>query len=245
MSKATLALTDQIVVVTGASSGIGKAITLQLAREGAQICLVGRNSEKLEAVARCARQFSEGISTYKTDLGIDDDIHHLAANLQKDYGAIDILIHSAGVIFLGRMEHASIEHFDRQYRINVRAAYLLTQALLPMIKPSAGQVVFINSSAGLTAKANVGQYAATKHALKAIADSLREEVNADGVRVTTIYPGRTASPMQALLYEYEKRVYLPEELMQPEDVAMVVANALGLPRTAEVTDISIRPLCKR
>ena len=102
------ALTGQIAVLTGASSGIGKAIALSLADEGAKICLLGRNLEKLEAVARCAKQFSEHISIYKTDLGIDEDIHLLAVKLQEKFGAIDILIHCAGVISIGTIKQASI-----------------------------------------------------------------------------------------------------------------------------------------
>ena len=104
--------------------------------------------------------------------------------------------------------------------------------------------VFVNSSAGLNSKANVGQYAASKHALKAIADCLREEVNPDGIRVLSIYPGRTATPMQEALYKAEGRTYHPEILMQPSDAAQVVIQALRLPRTVEVTDIHLRPLMK-
>jgi NADP-dependent 3-hydroxy acid dehydrogenase YdfG len=237
-------LKGQIGVVTGAGSGIGKAIALSLADGGVQVCLVDRDLERLEAVANGPKRSSEYISIHKADLGNDDDIQSLAGNLQREFGAIDILIHSAGVISIGKIEQASIEDFDLQYRINVRAPYLLTQAFLPMLKLRRGQVVFINSSAGLTARAGVAQYAATKHALKAFADSLREEINADGVRVISVYPGRTAGPMQAALHEMENKVYFPEKLMQPEDVATVVLNALCLPRTAEVTDISVRPLTK-
>lgn len=242
--NAVPALSGKIAIVTGASSGIGKAITLGLANEGAKICLLGRNLEKLEAVARCAKQFSGDISIYKIDLGIDEDIRHLAVNLQKKFGAIDMLVHSAAVISVGKIEETSIEDFDRQYRVNVRAAYLLTQTFLPILKLRCGQIVFINSSAGLIARAGVGQYAATKHALKAVADSLREEVNPDGVRVISVYPGRTASPMQEALHELEKKTYFPERLMQSGDVAAVIVHALSLPRTAEVTDICIRPLNK-
>jgi NADP-dependent 3-hydroxy acid dehydrogenase YdfG len=108
-----------------------------------------------------------------------------------------------------------------------------------------GQIVFINSSVGLTAKRpDIGQYAATKHALKAIADSLREEVNPKGLRVLTVYLGRTATPMQETISRQEGRAYHPETLLQPEDVASVVLNALMLPPTAEVTDISIRPMAR-
>jgi NADP-dependent 3-hydroxy acid dehydrogenase YdfG len=104
--------------------------------------------------------------------------------------------------------------------------------------------VFVNSSVGLNARANVGQYAATKHALKALADSLRDEVNADAVRVLSVFLGRTATPMQASVHEMEGKEYHPERLLLPEDVAAVVINALSLPRSAEVTDINIRPLIK-
>jgi NADP-dependent 3-hydroxy acid dehydrogenase YdfG len=141
-------------------------------------------------------------------------------------------------------EVAPIEDFDHLYRVNVRAPYLLTQQLLPLIKARQGQVVFINSSVGLNARARVSQYAATKHALKAIADSLREEVNAAGVRVVSIYPGRTASPMQAMVYQLENRVYQPEQLIQPEEIAAVITTVLSLPKGAEVTDINIRPAKK-
>jgi NADP-dependent 3-hydroxy acid dehydrogenase YdfG len=105
-----------------------------------------------------------------------------------------------------------------------------------------GQIVFINSTVGLTARANVSQFAATQHALKAIADSLREEMNPRGVRVVSVYAGRTATPRQARIHAVEGKPYPPERLMQPEDVASVVLNALALPRSAEVTDVRVRPM---
>jgi NADP-dependent 3-hydroxy acid dehydrogenase YdfG len=113
-----------------------------------------------------------------------------------------------------------------------------------MIKCRKGQIVFINSSSGRHAKANAGHYGATKHALKGFADSLREEVNASGVRVLSLFLGRTATPMQAAIHEFEGRSYRPDALIQPEDVAFVVAASLSLARNAEITDISMRPLAK-
>lgn len=237
-------LKGQIAVITGASSGIGKAIALSLAAQDAAVCLVGRNLKTLDAVAESAKMTASNIKSYQLDVTIDDDIKKLATLLQRDFGYIDILIHSAGLIYMGELESAPIKDFDMQYRVNVRAPYLITQTLLPMLKSRAGQIVFINSSVGLKARAGVSQYAATKHALKAIADSLREEVNAYGIRVLSVYPGRTATPMQATVHEMEGKVYQPERFMQPEDVAEVVIHALSLPRTAEVTDINIRPLNK-
>jgi NADP-dependent 3-hydroxy acid dehydrogenase YdfG len=142
------------------------------------------------------------------------------------------------------LETASVGDLDRQYVANVRAPYLLTQALLPELRAREGQMVFINSTVGLTARANIGQFAATQHALKAIADSLREEINPHGVRVVTIYAGRTATPRQAKIHAIEGKPYPRERLMQPEDVASVVLNALTLPRSAELTDVRARPMLK-
>ncbi len=238
-------LKNQIAVITGASSGIGKAIALSLASQGVALCLIGRNLKTLEAVAESVKSTASSlIKTYQVDLNVDDDIQKLKSYLQQDFKYIDILIHSAGIFSMGTLENSSVEDLDRQYRTNVRAPYLLTQTLLPMIKSRHGQIVFINSSVGMNAKANLSQYAATKHALKAIADSLRAEVNDYGIRVLTVYPGRTATPMQAAVHQMEGKAYEPEKFMQPEDVAEVVVNALSLSRTAEVTDINIRPLNK-
>jgi NADP-dependent 3-hydroxy acid dehydrogenase YdfG len=234
------AFADQVAVITGASSGVGRAIALDLAAQRPSLCLVGRNIDALEAVAERARRRAPRVLCYRVDLTLDEDIQQLQAYLQKDFGSVDVLVHSAGVISLGRIEAASIMDFDWQYRVNVRAPYALTQALLPMLRSRRGQIVFINSSVGLRARADVAQYAATKHALKAIADALREEVNADGVRVLSLYLGRTATPTQAAVHATEGKAYHPERLLRPEDVAAVVTNALSLERTAEVTDINIR-----
>lgn len=237
-------LKDKVAVITGASSGIGAAIATVLAKEGARLCLVGRDGKRLNAVADEGRKHTKHITVYQADFGVDNDIYRMGVDMQDEYEAIDILIHCAGAISVGEIGLSSIETFDHQYRINVRAPYLLTQILLPILRRCCGQVVFINSSAGLTAKAGVGQYAATKHALKAIADSLREEVNADGIRVISVYPGRTASPMQATVHSIEGKAYHPERLLQARDVAEVILHVLSLPRSAEVTDISIRPSMK-
>jgi len=234
-------LANQVAVVTGANSGIGKAITLALAAQGATVCLVGRRMEALQLVAQ---QASNGSASYQADLGLDSDIKELVANLKQNVTGIDTLVHSAGVIRLCSFESSNPDELDWHYKVNVRAPYLLTQGLLPMIKARQGQIVFVNSSAGIRAGANASQYASTKHALKAVADSLREEVNSAGIRVMSLFLGRTASPMQASVHQMEHRKYSPELLMQPEDVAAVVINALTLPRTAEVTEVSMRPCMK-
>ncbi len=242
---AKITLKDRVAVVTGASSGIGKAIALSLAVEGAVLGLVGRNLVNLEETALVAKKTSHLVISYGADLTVDKDIEQLKTRIQADFGnAVDILVHCAGLYVSGKLETANIADLDLQYRVNVRAPYLLTQTLLPMVLSQQGQIVFINSSVIVRPAGNVGQYAATKHALKAIADSLREEVNAQEVRVLSIYPARTATPTQATIHAMERKLYQSERLLQPQDVARAVIDALNMPRTAEVTDINIRPFQK-
>ena len=237
-------LTNQMAIVSGASSGIGRAIALGFAREGISLCLLGRNKEQLLCTARAATNSSPKVNVYQVDLSSEQDVSCLIQRLEQEVEDIDVLVHAAGDIVLGDMNSSTVDDLDRQYKINLRAPYLLTQKLLPKIKACRGQVVFINSSMGVHARANVGQYAATKHALKAMADSLRDEVNPDGVRVLSIFAGRTATPMQQTIYRLEKKAYAAHLLLQPGDIASIVLHAVTLPRTAEVTDIHIRPLVK-
>ena len=237
-------LRDQIAVVSGASGGIGGAIATALAQEGARVLLVGRDRGKLETLAGKLQAASLLAQVWPMDLTRDEDIEHLAHGVGTEFGRLDVLVHCAGAIDHGKLEDAPIEALDRQYRANVRGPMLLTQKLLPLLKKPRGQVVFVNSSVGLTARPNTGHFSATQHAFKAMADALRDEVNGDGVRVLSVYPGRTATPRIEALHAKEGRPYHPEVLLQPEDVASVVLNAVTLPWTAEVMNISIRPMQK-
>jgi NADP-dependent 3-hydroxy acid dehydrogenase YdfG len=234
----------QIAVVTGASSGIGRAIALGLGQNGAEVCLVARRRDALQAVAEQVCKNRAHAHICCADVTSDEDLQALAQRVEQDFGRLDVLVLCGGAISHGRLERASLADFDLQYSSNVRAPYALTQLMLPLLRKAHGQIVFINSSAGLGSPANAGQFSATQHALRAIANSLRDEVNADGIRVLSVYPGRTATPRIAALCEEEGQSYRPELLMQPEDVATIVTHALTLPRTAEVTDISMRPMQK-
>ena len=237
-------LQRKLAVVTGASSGIGKAIALSLAGQGAEVCLVARRRDALEAVAAQVASLGACGHVCTTDLTRDEDIQKLAEKLCSDFGGVDVLVLCGGAISHGTLERAPLEAFDLMYRSNLRGHYAVTQALLPQLRKCKGQIVFINSSAGMRSPANVGQFSATQHALRAVADSLRDEVNADGIRVLSVFPGRTATPRMAALFEKEGRPYRPELLMQPEDIASTVTHALCLPRTAEVMEISMRPMLK-
>jgi NAD(P)-dependent dehydrogenase (short-subunit alcohol dehydrogenase family) len=242
-AQKTRSLVGRVAVVAGASGGIGRAITVALSREGACVCALGRNPIALAETVAATQQYAQA-TAFQIDLALEEDLQTVLQHLEE-VRSLDILIHCAGVIHLDVMGHARVQDLDLQYSTNVRAPYLLTQRLLPLLITSRGQIVFINSSVGLAAnRSNIGQYAATKHALKALAESLREEVNPKGVRVLSAYLGRTATPMQEALFRAEGKTYHPETLLQPEDVASMIVHALMLPSTAEVTDINIRPMRK-
>lgn len=234
----------QVAVVTGATGGVGSAIASRLVACGASIALVGRCQQALDALSVDIAANGAAVTRWRVDLANESDVLAFAQQVSDTYPQINILVHAAGTISFGNVEQSPAIDLDAQYRVNLRAPYQLTQALLPRMLACGGHVIFINSSAALGGRAGLSQYAATKHALRALADSLRDEVNARGVRVTSLFLGRTASAMQAAVHRHEGRQYVPERLLQPDDVASMVVATLQLPRTAEVTDIRIRPMLK-
>jgi short-subunit dehydrogenase len=229
-------------VVTGAGSGIGRAIAEQLASRGVNLWLVGRREKTLEEAAAAIRRHGVQAWPVSSDLANDADLERLRTAVTRAGQGLDILVHSAGSHLPGAVADAPVEELDEQYRVNLRAPYLLTQLMLPLLRARRGDIVFVNSSVvGLEARAHTGAYAATKHGLKVLADVLRQEVNADGIRVLSVFPGQTATALQEARYARDGKAYHPEQLLQPGDVAAAVIQALDMPRTAEITDLRVRP----
>ena len=238
------AFTGQVALVTGAGGGIGRALALALGDAGAATVLVGREAAKLEAVASALTRGGRAARACPVDLATDAGIADLVASVAREGERVDVLVHAAGDHSMGSVAEVPVESLDRLLRVNLLAPYALTRALLPALRRAQGQVVFVNSSAALHPGAGAAAYAASKAGLRAFADALRAEVNADGIRVLSVFPGRTATPMQEAIHRREGIPYHPETLLQPEDVAAAVVAALGAARTAEVTEIAIRPMRK-
>ncbi|MEU1279503.1 SDR family oxidoreductase [Streptomyces sp. NPDC005805] len=223
-------------LITGAGSGIGAAVARRLHDRGDELVLVARDAGR-------ARELAErfpGAGTLVADLAEPDRVSW-ALGHQTVPDRIDSLLHVAGVVDLGRIGELTTKTWHHQLNVNLIAPAELTRLFLPQLRAAKGHVVFVNSGAGLTAHAEWGAYAASKHGLKALADSLRNEEHAAGVRVTSVYPGRTASPMQAKVHSQEGKEYDPARWIDPESVATAILTAIDLPRDAEINDLTVRP----
>jgi NADP-dependent 3-hydroxy acid dehydrogenase YdfG len=229
-------VTERVALVAGGSSDIGRAIVLGLVQHDASVFALGRDLGRLRQVAD---QHNGGVQPVVADLTCKSNIIAVRDQVVRG-GRLDILVLASGVY----ERSSDPDGLERQFAANVQAPYALLRALLPLLIGSKGLVVFINSRQGLSASRGVGHFAATQHAMRALADSLREEVNPEGVRITSIFLGRTATARQAAIFEMEQRPYVPETLIQPKDVADLVVALAMLPSTSEVTDIVVRPRVK-
>jgi len=235
-------LAGRKALVTGAGRGIGRALAIRLAGLGADVICVARTTTELDETVTLAGQKAIALSC---DIGSDSAHAEILARIQKSGGSLDILVHSAGIMRTGTVYTVDLADFDALFAVNVRAPYALTKLLLPLLKEAKGEIVFVNSS--IIRAANIagrGVFAASQAALKALTDSVRDEVNADDVRVMSVMPGTTATPRQKALAAEYGRIYKPERLLQPEDVAQAIGAALLLPRTAELTELFVRPMQK-
>ena len=240
-------LAGRVAVVTGASSGIGRATALRLASGGATVLALGRDQTRLDALGKEASGPGT-LTPVRLDLTDDAAVVAFTAEVTDRYSRVDHLVHSAGAYGSARVDAVSLAALDAQYLANVRAPYALTQRLLPALRVAGADrgadIVIVNSTQGIRAGAGTSVFAATQHAMRGFADSLRQEINADGIRVTTIHLGRTATPRQEAIYAREGREYAPELLVQAADVADLVNYLIRLPPTAEITELHLRPAKK-
>ncbi|PTA69111.1 SDR family oxidoreductase [Deinococcus arcticus] len=220
-----------VTLITGASGGIGSALARLLAPTH-DLILTGRGGAALTRL--CA---DLGAQPLPLDLTHPETFAGVVGGL----GRVTNLVHGAGVVDLGAVAGQDHMVWTHTLAVNTVAPAELTRLLLPRVRAEQGTVVFVNSGAGLRANAGWGSYAASKFALKALADALREEEAAHGVRVTSVYPGRTATPMQQKVRAQEGAAYTPEAFVQPETVAATIAFALNAPRDATLPDLSVRP----
>jgi short-subunit dehydrogenase len=225
-------------VVTGAGSGIGLALARRLAGRGDDLVLLARSDAR---GAELAGVFPEA-QVLVADLADPGTLNGIGRQVD---GPVDTLLHVAGVVDLGRVDRLRLAEWEEQIAVNLTAPAVLTRELLPHVRSSRGTIVFVNSSAGLTASPEWSAYAASKFGLRALADSLRAEEVDNGVRVSTVYPSRTATPMQEKVHEQEGRTYHASRWISAETVVDTILHVIDLPGDATIPDVTVRPVVPR
>lgn len=219
-----------VTLITGATGGIGGALA-EACRDH-RLILQGRDEARLAALCT-------GLPDARPLL-LDLTHPEMFAAALAGLPPLTNLIHNAGTVELGAVAGQPHEIWTQTLAVNVVAPAELTRLLLPGLRQSRGCVVFVNSGAGLSASAGWGSYAASKFALRALADALRAEEGAAGVRVTSVYPGRTATAMQEKVRQQEGAAYHPGDFIQPSTLAGAVRFVLDTPRDAQIPDLTLR-----
>jgi short-subunit dehydrogenase len=220
-------------LVTGAGSGVGEALADALHARGDDLVLLARNAQR----ATDLRSRYPRADVRVADLADPGSIAAAVTGLDR----LDSLVHVAGVFEMAPIADLPLADLTEQLTVNLVAPAVLTRAVLPALRAARGTVVFVNSGQGLAANPEWGAYAASKHGLRAIADALRAEEEPAGVRVTSVFLGRTATPMQRKVHEQEGRDYDPAEWATPATVAAALVHVLDLPADATLSDVSLRP----
>ncbi|WP_296607529.1 SDR family oxidoreductase [Nocardioides sp.] len=221
-----------IHLLTGAGSGIGSVLARRLQDRGDDLVLLARSEDRANEL----RSTYAGATVLVADLAWPESVESLDLP-----DRLDSVVHAAGVVELGAVGELSVEDWASQLRVNLVAPAALTRVALPALRAARGTVVFVNSGAGLTAHPGWSAYAASKHGLRALADSLRGEETAHGVRVSSVYPGRTATPMQQKVHQQEGKDYDAADWIRADTVADAIVGLLDLPRDATVPELVIRP----
>jgi len=256
-------LTGRTVIVTGASSGIGRETAREFAKHGANVVLASRNREKLEAIAA---DIGEAVSVVTVDVTDRLSVEALIRRTVEEYDAIDVLINNAGVGLFAPIADGNLDNARHMFEANFWGAINCIQAVTPyMTSQRRGHIVNVSSVAGHISPPHMGMYAASKHALAAVSDALRTEVSGNGIGVSTIYPGLTdTSFMENMLQEVEApavppvarfvtsavvatrifqavRFNLRDAYVSPEDVAAIAADTFAPQLSDWLMKLFIRP----
>jgi short-subunit dehydrogenase len=230
-------------LITGAGSGIGRALALALAAQGANLILAARSLDSLSEVADAApKQGESEILVQPTDVGDPEAVERLAQATARAFGGLDILINCAGIGYGGNVIDSDPEQAQEMIRVNLFGLYLVTRHCLPLIiQRGGGDVVNFASIAGLLPSPGYAVYAATKYGVRGFSESLRQEVREQGVRVMTVHPGMTQTAFFDRFGESPVPPGVGQELMSPEHVASAIVEALALPPETMIGELTIRP----
>lgn len=222
--------------VTGASSGIGKAIAKQLVQNGMRVVISARNELKLQQAADSIDKNRDHLKVIACDSSKSKDVKTLINTVQKDWGSIDVLINNAGVAYFADILDLTDEQWDEMMRANAKSAFVCSRAVLPdMIKRQSGHIINIVSVAGQKPFPGSGGYCASKFAMQGFTDVLRMEVRQYGIQVTALLPGATDTPL------WGDADIDASKMIKPNTIADVVLNLIHTPDDAMIETVVMRP----
>ena len=245
-------LKNRVALVTGASSGIGQAVAISLAKEGVRVAVTARRKERLQELLETIAGAGGRAFAHPADLRKPEEIQALFAAMDSEFGQLDILINNAGLARWGSMQTGDPEGWREMFDVNVLALCIATQEALRRFPPEGGHIVNISSMAGHRVPPNTGLYSATKHAATAITEITRQELRQQEspTRVTQISPGFVATEFfiaSTGSVEESDRILRSavEKPLQPDDIAASVLHALQAPPHVSIHDILVRPTSQR
>ena len=243
----TLSLQGKVALVTGASSGIGEATALGLARAGARVAVAARRRDRLEGVSRRISELRSQSLVLEADVAREADAASIVERTVERWGRLDILVNNAGVMLLSPIDRARPEDWRRMLDLNLLGLMVATRAALPHLRRQKdGHVVNISSTAGRVANPDASVYAATKFGVGAFSEALRREVYMDNIRVTVVEPGAVATELREHVPDPDTRTRIDSwarsmRQLQSEDVAAAILYAVTQPPHVNVNEILLRP----
>ncbi|MCE8025263.1 SDR family oxidoreductase [Billgrantia aerodenitrificans] len=234
---------SKVILLTGASSGIGEATARLLAKQGHHLVIGARRTERLEALAQDIRSEGGSVEYRALDVTQREDVQAFADAALKLHGRIDVIINNAGVMPLSPLASLKVEEWDRMIDVNIRGVLHGIAAVLPTMQTQgSGQVINISSIGGLFVVPTGAVYCATKFAVRAISDGLRQEH--DNLRVTCVYPGVVESELADTITDAgaaEAMKSFRQIALKPEAIAAAIAHVIAQPDGVDTSDIVVRP----
>ena len=235
----------KVIVITGASSGLGEATARLLASQGAHVVLGARRLARIQALADELTAGGAKALAVQTDVTDSAQVKHLVDTAVQAYGRIDVMLNNAGLMPHSPLERLKVEDWDRMIDVNIKGVlYGIAAALPHMQQQKSGQFINVSSVAGHKVRPGSAVYAATKHAVRALSEGLRQEVKAWNIRTTIISPGAVATELPDSITEPDiaeavRKLY---EIALPADAfARTVAFAIGQPDDMDINEILFRP----
>jgi NADP-dependent 3-hydroxy acid dehydrogenase YdfG len=239
-------IAGKVVVITGASSGLGEATARRLAAEGAIVVLGARRAERIKALAEELTRGGGTALALATDVTSRREVQRLVDAAVRTYGRIDVIINNAGLMPQSLLEHLKVDEWDRMIDVNLKGVlYGIAAALPHMQRQRAGHIINVSSVAGHKVGPGSAVYSATKHAVRALSEGLRQEVKPWNIRTTVISPGAVATELPNTVTDpdtAERINKLYEEVAIPADsFARAVVYAMSEPEDVDVNEILFRP----